>query len=171
MNISIKKCTLEEIGTLQQLSCETFDEAFRHLNTPENMATYLETAFEFKKLEREVSNPNSDFYFIYVNEELAGYTKLNVGDAQSDNVASDSLEVERIYVRSVFQGQGLGKQLINKAIELATQGNKKNVWLGVWEINHRAIKFYEEIGFVKRGTHPFYMGDEKQTDFIMFRKL
>jgi ribosomal protein S18 acetylase RimI-like enzyme len=162
---------MDDVTELQHLSRETFYEAFHHLNTDENMKNYLETAFDGKKLEREIRNPSSTFYFIYVDQELAGYTKINVGEAQSDNIAVDALEVERIYVHSKFQGQGLGKHLIDKAIDVAYELNKKYAWLGVWEINHRAIKFYEEMGFMKSGTHPFYMGDEKQTDFIMIRNL
>jgi len=45
---------------------------------------------------------------------------------------------------------------------------KKNyVWLGVWEKNINAIAFYKRLGFYEDGRHPFKMGDELQTDFIM----
>ena len=37
----------------------------------------------------------------------------------------ESLEVERIYVRHQYQGKGLGKYLMNKAIEEAVAQNKK----------------------------------------------
>ncbi|WP_141434418.1 GNAT family N-acetyltransferase [Bacillus sp. 03113] len=171
MTIMMKKCSLEDIHILQEISYETFNDAFCDLNTPENMQTYLERSFNLEQLEKELSNVFSSFFFIYSNEELAGYLKVNMNEAQSDNIDREALEIERIYIRSKFQGQGLGQHLINKGLEIAKEQNKKKVWLGVWEKNEGAIRFYKRMGFVKSGAHFFYMGDEKQTDFVMTKTL
>lgn len=171
MTIVIKKCTLEDLRILQEISYETFNDAFRELNTPENMKAYLERAFNLEQLEKELSNVFSSFFFLYFNEELAGYLKVNINEAQTDNIVDEALEIERIYIRRKFQEQGLGKHLINKGIEIAKEQNKKRVWLGVWEKNMGAIKFYRRMGFVESGAHSFYMGDEKQTDIVMTRTL
>ena len=56
-------------------------------------------------------------------------------------MGDESLEVERIYIKSSFQKHGLGKYLLNNAIEIAIANNKKNIWLGVWEKNENAIAF------------------------------
>ena len=73
MTINIKKCTFEDLGLLQDISVETFNETFKNQNSPENMKAYLEKAFNLKQLEKELSNISSEFYFIYSNEEIAGY--------------------------------------------------------------------------------------------------
>jgi ribosomal protein S18 acetylase RimI-like enzyme len=39
----------------------------------------------------------------------------------------------------------------------------------VWQKNGNAIAFYKKMGFAKAGTHDFYMGRKRQTDFIMRR--
>ncbi|NGM83682.1 GNAT family N-acetyltransferase [Paenibacillus sp. 7124] len=171
MTITMKKCTIEDLRMLQEISYETFNDTFGDLNTSENMKSYLERAFNLEKLEQELSNASSFFFFIYSNEELAGYFKVNVNDAQSENIADEALEIERIYISRKFQGQGLGKRLIHKGIEIAKEQNKQQVWLGVWEKNEGAIQFYKGMGFVEHGAHSFYMGDEKQTDFIMVKTL
>lgn len=171
MTINIKKCTFEDVRLLHEVSVETFNETFNHQNSPENMKAYLEKAFNFKQLEKELSNSSSEFYFIYSNEELAGYLKLNTDGAQTEKMGNDSLEIERIYIRKRFHKQGLGKHLINKAMHLALERSKEKIWLGVWEKNERAIAFYEKIGFVQTGAHSFYMGDEEQIDFIMTKSL
>ena len=102
---------------------------------------------------------------------MAGYLKVNISHAQSEEMGNEALEVERIYIKNTYQKHGLGKRLIHKAIEIAMELNKKNIWLGVWEKNVNAIAFYEKMGFVKTGTHSFYMGDEEQTDYIMLKTL
>jgi diamine N-acetyltransferase len=171
MNIFIKPCTIEDLCILQDISYETFNETFKDQNSPEIMNAYLEKAFNVKQLEKELSNIFSRFFFVYFNNEVAGYLKVNSHDAQSENMGEDSLEIERIYVRAKFQKLGLGKYLINKAIEIAVEQGKNKIWLGVWEKNENAIAFYKKIGFVQAGTHSFYMGDEEQIDFIMIKSL
>lgn len=167
MTIKIKRCSLEDLRKLQEISYETFNETFKHQNSPENLNAYLERAFNVKQLERELSHISSQFFFVYVNHEVAGYLKVNTHDAQSEKMGDESLEIERIYIKNQFQKLGLGKYLLNKAMEIAKERNKKKIWLGVWEKNENAISFYKKMGFIQTGAHSFYMGEEEQRDFIM----
>lgn len=171
MTINIKKCTLEDSHQLQEISYETFNETFKDQNSPENMKAYLESAFNLNQLEKELSNNSSEFFFVYFENEVAGYLKINTNDAQSEEMGDESLEIERIYIKNKFQKHGLGKYLLNQAIEMAMQRQKKNIWLGVWEKNENAIAFYQKMGFVQTGAHSFTMGNEEQKDFIMTKTL
>jgi ribosomal protein S18 acetylase RimI-like enzyme len=171
LNLVIRKCTIKDLSVLCDLSRQTFDDTFRHLNTTETMAAYLDTAFDPMKLQAELGNKDSAFYFLYADDCLAGYLKLNEGDAQTDLHDPRALEIERIYVKSEFQGQGLGHYLIEKAVEAAVSSNKAWVWLGVWEKNEKAIAFYKRHGFEVFGTHTFIMGDEAQNDYVMRKNL
>ncbi|MGN8842382.1 GNAT family N-acetyltransferase [Niallia sp. HCP3S3_B10] len=171
MTIHIKECTFSDIHKLQDISYETFDETFKNQNSTENMKDYLEKAFNLEQLEKELSDISSQFYFVYLNSELAGYLKVNMKDAQSEKMGEDSLEIERIYIKSNFQKHGLGQFLLNKAIEIAKKESKRKIWLGVWEKNENAIGFYRKNGFVQTSAHSFYMGDEEQIDYIMIKKL
>lgn len=171
MTITIQKCTLGDLGVLQDLSVETFKETFEDQNSPEHMKAYLERAFNAGQLEKELLNISSEFYFIHSNGVLAGYLKVNTNEAQSEIMDNLSLEIERIYIRKNFHKQGLGGYLMNTAIDIAKEQNKEKIWLGVWEKNERAITFYQKIGFVQTGAHSFYMGDEEQIDLIMTKTL
>ena len=171
MTINIKQCNLEDSRKLQEISYETFNETFKDQNSPEVMNAYLERAFNLNQLEKELSNISSEFFFVYFNNEASGYLKVNTNDAQSEEMGEESLEIERIYIKNKFQKYGLGKYLLNKAMEIAMERNKKKVWLGVWEKNENAIGFYKKMGFVQTGAHSFYMGDEEQIDFIMTKTL
>lgn len=168
---TIKKCTFDDLHELQAISIDTFTETFKEQNSPEHLKAYLEKAYNLDKLEQELAVPFSYFYFIYSDQQVAGYLKLNTDGAQTEPMGVDSLEVERIYIRKAFQQYGLGKQLLNKAFEMATEQNKKSIWLGVWEENDNAIAFYRKKGFVQTGSHSFYMGDDEQVDLIMVKPL
>lgn len=171
MTIKIKKCTKEELEILQNISISTFYDTFKEQNSAKNMNAYLEKAFNTKQLEKELANPFSEFYFAYFKDRVAGYLKVNCNSAQSETMDDNLLEIERIYVINKFQKHGIGKYLLNKAIEIAIKNNKKKIWLGVWEKNHHAIAFYEKMGFVCTDSHAFYMGTEEQVDYIMTKKI
>lgn len=171
MEFILKKCHISDLENLRELAYQTFDDTFGHLNTPENMQVYLEKAFSREKLQDELTNPLSRFFFLAQGSQLVGYLKINEGEAQTDLKDSASLEIERIYIKKEFQGYGLGKKLIEQAVEIAVKEGKQYLWLGVWEKNQKAIAFYKKMGFREVGTHHFYMGDEKQRDFIMRRDL
>ena len=167
----IVKCTAADLDTLRTLSIQTYYETFAHLNTPEDMAAYLEDAFNADRLTKELNEPNSEFFFLYCDEKLAGYIKLNEAPSQTDINDPDSLELERIYVSGGFQGMGLGQYLMEQAIAKAVSRSKKYIWLGVWEKNENAIRFYKKNGFRAIGTHSFVMGEDVQTDYIMRKDL
>lgn len=171
MTIIIKKCCLENANELQKISVDTFTETFKEHNSPEHLAAYLKKAYNLDALEQELANPSSHFFFVYWTQEIAGYLKVNTDEAQTEAMGSGSLEVERIYVKKHFQKHGLGKALLNKAIEIALDEKKKAIWLGVWEDNTDAIAFYQKKGFVQTGSHSFFMGDDEQVDLIMTKTL
>lgn len=162
----IVQCTVNDTDTLLRLSYRTFYEAFEAQNTAENMKAYSDSAFTVEKIRKELSHPDSHFYFIYSTETLAGYLKVNINSAQSEPMGPDALEVERIYVLQKYHKQGLGKALLNYAHDIARQLNKNKIWLGVWEKNENAIGFYKKQGFKKSGSHSFFMGEDEQTDII-----
>ena len=60
---------------------------------------------------------------------------------------------------------------MQRALEIAREMGKAYLWLGVWEKNEGAIRFYERNGFCKIGAHSFLLGDEEQTDFLMRKDL
>ncbi|WP_088014335.1 GNAT family N-acetyltransferase [Gottfriedia acidiceleris] len=171
MTINITKCNSKDSHKLQQIGYETFNETFKDQNTLENMNAYLEKAFNINQIEKELSNKSSQFFFIYYNQFIAGYLKVNTNEAQSEEMGDESLEIERIYIKKEFQKHGLGKVLYIKVLEIAEELNRKKIWLGVWEKNENAIAFYKKMGFVHTGSHSFFMGDEEQTDFIMTKTL
>ena len=162
---------LSLVKELRKISMKTFEQTFGEYNTPENMEKYLNENLSIDKLKGEINNPKSQFFFIKNEGNIAGYLKVNVEEAQSEKMGNDTLEVERIYVDNNFQRKGLGKILMDKAFEIAREKKKKEIWLGVWEKNYKALAFYKKVGFAKTGQHVFELGDDPQTDYIYTYKL
>ncbi|MBU3660236.1 MAG: GNAT family N-acetyltransferase [Flavobacteriales bacterium] len=169
--ISIQKISLNNLETLQAISSLTFYETFAEVNTKENMSNYLENELSLEKLRLELSNPFSEFYFAYCKKEVIGYLKINFESAQTEQKTANSLEIERIYVRKEYLGKNIGQSLLEAAFQIARAKDLENVWLGVWEENKRAIRFYEKNDFIAFDKHIFLLGEDAQTDILMRRKL
>lgn len=131
------------------------------------MEKYLKDNFNTAQLTLEINNPDSPFYIAYCDNEPVGYLKLNSGNAQTETVEDDTIEIQRIYVLKAFHGKKIGQLLLDQAIKVAQESNVDYAWLGVWEENHRAIQFYKKNGFVTFDEHIFVLGDEQQTDLLM----
>lgn len=170
-NIVIRKVGIEDIATVQFIGKQTFFETFADRNSEENMKQYLEESFNKEKIKGELENPDSEFFIAFDGEEAVGYLKVNFGDAQTDVKDEKALEIERIYVRHAFFGKKVGQLLYEKALSIAKEAGKEYMWLGVWEENARAIRFYEKNGFVAFDRHPFMVGDDEQTDIMMKKVL
>ncbi|NJP36255.1 GNAT family N-acetyltransferase [Alkalicoccus luteus] len=167
METLFRKAGVKDAQLLAQLGADTFRETFAAGNDPEHLQQYIANAFHEAKLRQELAHPESRFYILEAEGAPAGYLKLNTGSAQTEAGAETAMEIERIYVRSSWQQHGFGKALLQLAFDQAALHNRQEIWLGVWEKNERAVRFYERYGFVITGSHAFYMGEEKQTDLIM----
>lgn len=170
-SINIKKAILNDIDQLQYIGRETFSETFSSSNTEENMSKYLDEGFSHEKLMDELSNVGSEFYFALFKNKVIDYLKINFGASQTELKDEEALEIERIYVLRAFHGKKVGQMLYEKALEIAKQKKTPYVWLGVWEENHRAIRFYQKNGFVAFDKHIFKLGDDEQIDVMMKLEL
>ncbi|MCR5099909.1 MAG: GNAT family N-acetyltransferase [Butyrivibrio sp.] len=170
--MTIKRCTLNEIEDLQKVCRETFTETFEEQNTKEDMEKFLEESYGLKVLEKELSDKNSMTYLAIDDTGKAlGYLKLNVDDAQTEKGYDNSLEIQRIYILKEAKGQGIGTEFMKIAENKARDLGLSYIWLGVWEYNYAAQKFYKGKGFNKFSEHIFVLGDDRQTDFLMRKEM
>lgn len=163
----IIKASEEDLIALLEMARRAFLEAFTVNNKIENVMAYLNKAFTENQFSKELANTASTFFLAKYNQEIIGYTKVNLVPAQTDVHDPESVEIARLYVLEDYLGCGLGKSLLDTAVDFAQQNGKQYIWLGVWEHNPRAIRFYEKNGFEKFSSHPFPFGDEIQTDWLM----
>jgi len=166
---TIKSCQLEEMDHLMTLSKETYYQAFKAFNTQENMDDYVVKAFSNEQLLAEMRDQQASFYFgIYQNQRV-GYLKLNEYDTVSEGHQGPSIEVQRLYVKSDMQNLGMGHFLMEEAIKIARDKGFTFMWLGVWEHNEKALRFYGKFNFERIGSHTFLMGDDSQQDYLLGR--
>jgi ribosomal protein S18 acetylase RimI-like enzyme len=155
---------------LAELGARTFADTFASENTPEDMKAYLADTFSPEKQAQELADPASIFLVMEWRGAPVGYARLKHGEAPSI-VGERAVEIVRIYADRDWVGKGVGGQLMQACLREAERRNCDVVWLGVWERNTRAIRFYQKWGFERVGTQFFRLGNDLQTDWVMARQV
>lgn len=160
-----------EASLIADISRQTFYETFAESNTAEDMEKFMNEQFSRDTLIKETEEPGSIFLLAYDDAEPIGYAKMRDGEKHSEFNGFTSIEIARIYALKKSIGKGVGRELMQKCISIAREMNRDIIWLGVWEKNERAIQFYRKWGFEKFAEHEFILGNDVQTDWLMYKRL
>ncbi len=171
--IKIRAATVENADLLSKLSRKTFSDAFADNphNQAEDFAAYMAQAFNAEQLKRELADPRAVFLIADVEGEIAGYAKLLTDSREPDITADKPIEIVRLYAHQKFIGKGIGAALMQRCLNEAANRGHDVIWLGVWEHNPEAQKFYRKWNFVPVGSHVFQLGADAQTDVLMARAV
>ena len=171
--ISLRRPTIDDVPALVQLSFETFWDAFagHPMNSPADLDDYIRRAFTVERLNEEMSDPKAVFTVAEIDGEMAGYSKLLLDSIEPGITADRPIELVRLYSHQRYLGKGVGKALMERCFENASELARDVIWLGVWEYNPRAQRFYEKNGFTLVGKHVFQLGADPQTDLLMQKEI
>ena len=171
--IAIRRANSDDAAALTRLSFETFWDAFagHRMNSPADLDDYIRRAFTLERIEEELSDPNAVFTVAETDGEMAGYSKLLLDNIEPGITAESPVELVRLYSHQRYLGKGVGQALMERCFEDARNVDRDVIWLGVWEYNPRARRFYEKHGFHLVGKHIFQLGADPQTDLLLQREL
>ncbi len=169
--IEIRQAEQAEAKLISVLGTVTFYEAYFEQDDPADMADYLHESFNLEKILSEIGDQNIRFFIIYLNGRAVGYAKLRTGSKVDCIKTENSIELQRIYLVERVFGRGIGERLLAHCLEIARRDGFETIWLGVWEKNPRAIRFYEKHDFRKVGEITFPYGETVGTNWVMEKVL
>ncbi len=169
----IRLATIKDAETLTKIAWKSFYDAFAEhpKNAPEDLKNYMDEAFTLEAVSAELADKDSIYFVAEIENEMVGFAKLKQNSREDGITGENPIELCRLYALQNFIGKGIGKALMMQCLEFAKVNNHDTFWLGVWEFNHRAQKFYEKFGFEKCGEHIFQLGNDPQTDWLMQRSV
>ena len=173
MEITIRRILIAEAPALSKMAKQTFYDTFTGTCTEEDMQAFLEQYYNLEQIKKELSNQDDYCFFAEINGEPVGYIRFMEDSSNFAEVNKwKSLELKRLYILKEYHGKGIAQKLMEFFISFAEEYQYELVWLGVWEYNFRAQKFYSKYGFINSGyTHDFPIGDTPQTDIYLWRFL
>lgn len=166
-NITIRCATDADAKIISVLGAVTFYEAYFEQDTPEDLANYIHESFNPEKIRAEIEDQNSTFFIILQNEHAVGYAKMREGVKYDCIKSENAAELQRIYMVERVYGTGAGEILLNHCLKTAKEKGFETLFLGVWQENPRAVRFYEKHGFRKVGTTTFPYGASVGTNWVM----
>ena len=167
----IRSATEQDAAALSALAERTFRDAFAADNTAADMDTYCASAFGVDIQSRELLDPATLTLVVEDDGSLVGYAQLVLRPAPLSVHAGHPIELKRFYVDKAFHGSSMAPALMRATEESARARGADVVWLGVWERNPRAIRFYQKSGFQEVGEQIFAVGTDPQRDLVMSRVI
>lgn len=172
-SIRIRIASEADVALTAELAETTFRDAFEGhpKNAPEDLEAYISKAFSPTQIAAEIAEPKNIFLLAQIDGVAAGYAKLVRGNIELGITARRPIELSRLYSQQKFLGKGVGQRLLDECFAVARREGFDVIWLGVWEYNPRARRFYEKNGFRYVGSHIFLLGSDPQTDLLMQREI
>lgn len=160
-----------EAAALATLMERTFRDAFGAANTEDDLALHCREHYGPAIQAGELADPAFTTLVVDMEGSLAAYVQLQSGDPPAEVTGPDPIQLARFYVDQAWHGRGVAQRLMAAAMTAARSRGARTLWLGVWEHNPRGIAFYRKEGFREVGMFDFFVGNDRQRDFIMSRPL
>lgn len=166
MEIEIRRVSVDDVSALSDLARKTFYDTFTGSCSEEDMQGFLDQQYSETQLRFELLDKETFCFFAEAEGKPIAYLQFKEGYETFAEIKKwKALELKRIYVLQGYQGKGIAQRLMDFFLEFATEKKYDVVWLGVWEHNIQAQKFYLKYGFTDSGfTHDFPIGNTPQTD-------
>ncbi len=165
--VVVRDATVADALRLAEFGARTFAATYAHVNDPAHTAAHVSRVFGESLQRAEIEDPARQLLLVDVDGVLAAYALLHLGApcpvTWTEGVQA---ELERLYVDTPWQGRGLSDALMDALLERGVARGADSLWLGVWQENARAIRFYERRGLREVGTTTFLYGDEPQIDRV-----
>jgi len=166
MKTTYRPALAEEIPAIAELSARTYLETFGYLYTDENNQAHLAEKCSEAYFHKHFGK--DQLYLAFAGDTLIGYAKFGALRLPYANPITPCLELERFYIDSSYQGKGAAQGLMDAVME--QMQSAKAIYLGVWEENHRARKFYERYGFTEVGEFTYYVGTQGDRELVYCRQ-
>lgn len=129
-----------------RLAVELFKEYASHIKIDLAFQNFEK---EIENLEAQYSKPKGIIYLAYK------YQSTPVGCFGIRAFDGEICELKRMYLKNEARGLGIGKQMLEKAIEAGEELGYKKMRLDTLSTMHKAIHLYEKAGFYEIAPYRF----------------
>jgi diamine N-acetyltransferase len=162
---TIRAADASDVPALSDLARRTWSEAFGGGVRPEDEAAEVEETRSVSYFAAALSEKT-----ILVAEEggaLLGYVQFGDVAIPEVDVRPGDQALQRLYVEAALQGRGVGRKLMEAALQHPRLAEASRIFVQVWDRNERAVGLYESFGFQRVGTTTFTIGTEVMEDQVM----
>lgn len=169
--VKIRRAEAKDANLLAALGGTTIYETYFETDDPEDMVKYIADCFNPQAVRAELEDENTKFFIAQINGKAVGYAKLRKGQPAECVKDENIVELHRLYVLEKLTRHGIGRVLMQKSLDEAKADGFDALWLSVFDLNLRAIRFYKKLGFKNVGETGFYYGEKRFSCHVMKKAL
>lgn len=171
MDIEIRIAEKGDATIVAAISAATFYETYADTDDPGDLAEYVTREFSREVAVEALASPENTFFLAGFGGRIVGYAKFRRTEAPEAVGGLNAAEIQRIYIFSRFARKGIGRALIERCVKTAKDEGFEGIWLGVWDANTKALRFYERMGFEKVGKTEFLYGSQSFVNDLMLLRF
>ena len=170
--MNVRKVGLPDLLELRGIGIESYIPHYANLWKPHGLEWYLDRCFSVEFLQNELTDENVEYYIISVGEQNIGILKLVLRKSLPDSDIENALYLEKIYFVKEWTGKGVGRKLINFALERAAQLERECIWLVAMETSDKPIQAYKKAGFTihSHGRLDFELMKKEYRGIVVMKK-
>jgi GNAT superfamily N-acetyltransferase len=159
--MEIIQISKSEVSRIKEIAELTWPETFRDILSNEQIRYMLDWMYNLETLSSQIMNGHH-FFILRENGKDLGFIGFEFNYPHENNS-----KIHKIYVLPGYQGRGIGKKLINKALIDSKCFGIKTLSLNVNRFN-KAVEFYLKEGFTITKEENIDIGNGfLMEDFVM----
>ena len=167
----VRDASREDLDELSAVGMDSFLAAYAGTSEPKALAEHMDAMFAPASIAAEMTRGDCWYKIAMIGDAATGLLKLRSGSVPAELESRRVVEVQQLYVHSDYQGYGVGRALIDAAVQHARREQFEAIWLQVWSQAEWAIPFYMRNLFTRIGESPYHIGDQTYDDLLMLREL
>jgi len=158
--MTLRKAAFSDASSIAAISLEVWIGTYLKRGVSAFFAEYALSEFTPSKVEKLIRDPKQ-FMLVSQNAEgIDGFIRVSSG-CKAPVPGCSEMEISTFYVQPRHHGKGIGKRLLNAALQYCRDEAAESVWLATNAENDPAIAFYLAQGFQHVGETHFRIDGEK----------
>lgn len=170
MTDAIRRAHPDDASALAELGASTFVETFGHLYNAGDLQAFLDQSHAVAAYAKSLADPAYAVWIAERDGHAVGYAQAGPCGLPHADVRPGDGELKRLYLRRSEQNGGVGRALMDAAMQWLERDGPRTLWISVWSENLGAQRFYARHGFEFAGEYEFPVGEQRDREF-MYRRL
>ena len=170
--VTLRPATPADATALALLGRDSFVAKFGAMYCAQDLAAFLAQTHAEAFVAREIANPQARYCLVERDNALAGYCKLGLACGWPEHArGSHTIELKQLYTAPGATGGGIGGALMDWALAQAGALGADEIQLSVWSGNTDAQRFYHRYGFAHVADTHFWVGEQRDEEFLFARMI